>query len=95
MMKTIAADYRLALRSLRAPRAPDVTTASLAAAPRPYTGRSLVLVPTLLLCTSCKKQHDVRLPGDAILRRVLATLACPSCRTIGVLRLARKDETRG
>ena len=53
------------------------------------------LVPTLLLCTSCKKQHDIRLPGDAILRRVLATLACPSCQMIGVLRLARKGETKG
>ena len=48
------------------------------------------LVTTSLFCASCKRQHEVALPGDAILRRVLATLACPSCETIGVLRLARK-----
>ena len=63
---------------------------------RPYTGRSLIsdadLVPISLICTSCKKQHEVALPGDAILRRVLAMLACPSCETIGVLRLVRKGK---
>lgn len=47
------------------------------------------LVETPLFCTSCKKQHVIALPGDAILRRVLATLTCPSCGDVGVLGLDR------
>lgn len=47
------------------------------------------LVKTPLVCTSCEKPHVIALPGDAILRRVLVTLACPSCTSIGTLLLDR------
>ena len=50
------------------------------------------LVETPLACTSCEKHHVIALPGDAILRRVLATLSCPSCASVGALLLDRSKE---
>ena len=47
------------------------------------------LVETALFCTSCEKHHVIALPGDAILRRVLTTLTCPSCASVGALLLDR------
>jgi len=45
-----------------------------------------------LVCRGCAKHHTIALPGDAVLRELLAEMTCPNCRVTGTLRIPKKNE---
>jgi len=40
-----------------------------------------------LVCRGCAKHHTIALPGDAVLRELLAEMTCPSCSEDGTLKV--------